>query len=595
MSSSIQETTGLRQTFEVQHDQVVRTEIETFRRRAQSFLAGEITEDEFRPFRLKHGIYGQRQAGVQMVRCKIPGGLLTAPQVEQLGRIADEFAAGKGHLTTRQNIQYHFVPLARVADLMHLMADAGMTNREACYNTVRNVTTCPWAGIAPGEIFDPRPYAQRVAYALMRKDLTGNLPRKFKIAFDGCQSRDCIAGAINDVGLRALLRDGKRGFRVLIGGGLGALPREAQLLDEFLPEDRLLNRIEAVIRVFNQYGNRQNRNLARLKFLVRDRGFAWLKDEIDRQFADILANGGIAWPELVPEGFGGFSSDPHQPRPGVALPVLDHAPAAKSAAYDDWLETNAVEQRQPGYAAVTVRVEQGNLTGAQLRAVARIASHSGDATVRVGIDQNLILAFVPLANLRRVYRELDAAGLARPGARQIDDVVTCPGAYSCNLALTKAMTMGAALSRAVADYQDPRVRQLAIKVSGCPNSCGQHWIADFGFYGNARKIGGREVPYYLMLLGGGFDDQGIMRFGLAVQSIPARLAPQAVRRVLDHFIAHRQPEETFRQYVLRHKAETFRQMTSDLAKPAELSPEIYQDWGDNEAFSLELGRGECAA
>jgi sulfite reductase beta subunit-like hemoprotein len=213
----------------------------------------------------------------------------------------------------------------------------------------------------------------------------------------------------------------------------------------------------------------------------------------------------------------------------------------------------------------------------------------------VGIDQNLVLAFVPLANLPRVYRELETAGLGLPGARRIGDVVACPGAYSCNLALTKAMTMGAALSRAVADYQDPRVRQLAIRVSGCPNACGQHWIGDFGFYGNARKIDGREVPYYLMLLGGGFDEQGIVRFGLAVQSIPARLAPQAVRRVLDHFIANRQPDETFRQYVLRHKVETFRQLTGDLAKPAEMFPEIYQDWGDDQAFSLELGRGECAA
>ncbi|MGA2113549.1 MAG: nitrite/sulfite reductase [Bryobacteraceae bacterium] len=595
MSSSLQESTALRQTFEAQHEQVVRAEIENFRQRAKSFLAGEITEDEFRPFRLKHGIYGQRQPGVQMVRCKIPSGLLTAPQVEQLARIADEFAGGKGHLTTRQNIQYHFVPLGRVADLMHLMADAGMTNREACYNTVRNVTTCAWAGIAADEVFDPRPYAQRVAYALLRKDLTGNLPRKFKIAFDGCQSRDCIAGAINDVGLRALVRDGQRGFRVVVGGGLGALPREAQLLDDFLPENRLLNRIEAVIRVFNQYGNRENRNLARLKFLVRDRGFAWLREEIDRQYTDILTKGGIESPELVPEGFGGFSANP---RPHATLPVLDQPPAAgaaPNAAYDEWLETNAVEQRQPGYAAVTVRVEQGNLTGDQLRAVARVASHSGDGSVRVGMDQNLVLGFIPLVNLPRVYRELEAAGLGLPGARRIDDVVTCPGAYSCNLALTKAMPMGAALARAVADYQDARVRQLTIRVSGCPNACGQHWIGDFGFYGNARKIDGREVPYYLMLLGGGFDEAGVMRFGLAVQSIPARLAPQAVRRVLDHFIGNRLSEETFRQYVLRHKVETFRQLTADLAKPAEMFPEIYQDWGDDQPFSLELGRGECAA
>src|ERR1039458_5809804 len=220
MATSIEELISQREKLENQYDKTVREEIETFRIKAMSFLAGEITEADFRPFRLKHGIYGQRQAGVQMVRCKIPGGLLTAPQVEQLARVADEFGGGRGHLTTRQNIQYHFVPLARVPDLMHLLADVGMTNREACYNTVRNVTTCAWAGIAQDEVFDVRPYAQRVAYAFLRKDLTSNLPRKFKIAFDGCAGDDCIRGAINDIGLRAAIREGRRGFRMSVGGGL---------------------------------------------------------------------------------------------------------------------------------------------------------------------------------------------------------------------------------------------------------------------------------------------------------------------------------------------------------------------------------------
>src|ERR1035438_6909408 len=259
-----------REAFENQHESTVRQEIETFRERAGQFLNGEITENDFRPFRLKHGIYGQRQPGVQMVRCKIPGGLMTARQTEQLARIADEFGGGKGHLTTRQNIQYHFVPLSRVPDLMHLMADAGLTNREACYNTVRNVTVCPWAGIAHDEVFDVRPYAQRVAYAFLRKDLTSDLPRKFKIAFDGCAGDDCIQGAINDLGLRAVIRDGRRGFRMIVGGGMGPLPMEARLLDEFVPEERLLNKCEAIIRVFNQHGNRRNKNMARMQFLIRE-------------------------------------------------------------------------------------------------------------------------------------------------------------------------------------------------------------------------------------------------------------------------------------------------------------------------------------
>ncbi len=594
MPQAIEDARSVRDDFETQHDLLVREEIETFRQKANAFLAGEIPEDDFRPFRLKHGIYGQRQPGVQMVRCKIPGGLLTAAQMDQLAHISDTFAAGKGHITTRQNMQYHFVPLAQVADVMHLLADTGLTNREACYNTVRNVTTCPLAGLSRDEVFDVRPYAQRIAYAFLRKDLTGNLPRKFKIAFDGCLHRDCIAGAINDIGLRAVIRDGRRGFRVMIGGGLGPLPTEAQLLDEFLPEERLMNRCEAVVRVFNKYGNRQNRNKARMKFVLRERGIDWLREQIEREYADILENGGIAWPELVPEGFGGYQSHPQPLGHGALLPVI-HTNGTGDPRYDRWLETNIVEQKQPGYATVVVRVDQGNLTSRQMRGLARLAADAADGLLRIGIDQNILLGFIPLGRLRGLYAALGELGLGDPGAGEIGDVTTCPGAYSCNLALTKSMNLGAALQQVVRRYDDPQARKLSIKVSGCPNSCGHHWTADFGFYGNARKIDGREIPYYQMLLGGGFDHEGMMRFGLAVQSVPARLAPVAVERVLDHYIAHRAPGETFRQYVMRHQVEFFRDLTTDLAKPAELYPEIYQDWGDDTAFSLQLGRGECAA
>ena len=579
-----------RETFEIQHETTIRQEIETFRARAEQFLAGEITENEFRPFRLKHGIYGQRQAGVQMVRCKIPSGLLTARQTEQLARVADEFGGGKGHLTTRQNMQFHFVPLRSVAGLMHLLADVGLTNREACYNTVRNVTTCALAGIARDEVFDVRPYAQKVAYALLRKDLTGNMPRKFKIAFDGCAGDDCIMGAMNDIGLRAVEQDGKRGFRMVIAGGLGPLPTEAQLLDAFVSEERLLNRIEAVIRVFNRYGNRKNKNTARMKFVVRERGFDWMREEIEKEYLDILANGGFEWPEMVPEGFGGYESNP---KPVDLLPVVNTR--HWDAEYESWLRTNVQQQRQTGYAAVTLKVDQGNLSSAQLRGVAQLSASAGDGLVRVVINQNLLLAYIPLGRLPQVYATLRGLGLADSGANEIDDIITCPGSYSCNLGLTKTMNLGTALQEAVRGYDDPQVRRLDIKASGCPNSCGHHWVADLGFYGNARKVDGKEIPYYQMLLGGGYDEAGVLRFGLAVQAVPARLAPEAVRRVLDHFIENRLEGESFRTYVLRFKVETFRALTADLAKPAELFPEIYQDWGDEADYSLQLGRGECAA
>lgn len=587
------ETVG-RAEFETRHDGTVRAEIERFRTDINTYLAGQLTDDQFRALRLRFGCYGQRQPGVQMIRTKIPGGKLTAAQLDALAGVSDEYAAGKGHFTTRQNLQYHFVPLARVPDLMHQLADAGLTTREACFNTVRNVTASPYAGLTRDEVFDVLPYAQKVAYTFIRKKLTDAMPRKFKIAFDGGGSKDRALCGINDLGIRAVIRDGKRGFHIAVAGGLGALPTEAQVLDEFVPEERLVNRIEAVLRVFNQYGNRQNKMKARLKFVLRERGITWLKEAIDKEYADILANGGIDPAELVPEGFGGFESHPQPLGSGALLPVVNKS-SSGDAAYDQWLATNVEEQRQPGYALVTALLKQGNLTSRQMRGLANIARTAGDGTLRVTFDQNVLIPFVQLANLPRVYAAFQELELADSRAHEISDVTTCPGAYSCNLALTKSMNLGAALSDTVRRYDDPEVRKLAIKISGCPNSCGQHWIADLGFYGNARKINGREVPFYQMLLGGGVDETGVTRFGLAIQSIPAKLAPVAVERVLEHYLEAREPGETFRQYVLRHKVEFFRQKIADLAKSPELTPDMYQDWGDAEAFSLKLGRGECAA
>ena len=578
---------------EAEYDATVRADIDLFRAHAEKFVAGEITDDQFRAQRLRRGIYGQRQPGVQMIRTKIPGGILTARQMDQLAFIADEFGGGKGHLTTRQNIQYHFVPLLQVPALLHRLADVRLTTREACYNTVRNVTACPLSGLLEEEPFDVQPYARKVAFAFLHKELTDSLPRKFKIAFSGCKE-DCMLCAIHDIGLRAVMRDGKRGFRMVVGGGLGPLPCEAHLLDEFVPVERLVNRCEAVIRLFSKHGNRQNKNKARLKFVVRERGFDWVKEQIEKEYQDILTNGGISTPETVPDGFGGFQSSPPPLGSGDLLPVLGPNGHANPE-YERWLQTNIRQQKQTGYAVVTVKVAQGNLTGDQMRGLASISRSAGDGLIRVAVDQNVVLAYISLRRLPQLYKALDEIGLAGAGAQEIDDVTTCPGAYSCNLGITKAMNLGAALAEEVRDYPDPLVRHLKIRISGCPNSCGQHWIGDLGFYGNARKINGKEVPYYQMLLGGGYDEAGLMRFGVAVQSIPARLAPTAVKRVLDHYVANRREGETFRDYVLRHKVETFRLMTNDLAKPAETFPEMYQDWGDDVGYSLQLGRGECAS
>jgi sulfite reductase beta subunit-like hemoprotein len=585
---------AVRDEFNQQHDRIVRAEIEAFREKAMEYIAGKITDDDFRPYRLRFGCYGQRQPGVQMMRTKIPGGLLTAAQMERLADVSDFAGGGKGHLTTRQNMQFHFVPLEKFPDAMHMLHDVGMTSREACFNTVRNVTACPYAGLTRHEVFDVRPYSLLVAYAFLRKSLTDSMPRKFKIAFDGCTNSDCTIVAIHDFGAKAVIRDGKRGFRVVVGGGLGPLPVEARILDEFLPEERLVNRVEAVLRVFNQYGNRKNRNMARLKFVMRERGFEWLKEQIDKEYADILENGGIPTPESVPEGFGGYTGTPLPLGSGAQLPIVGHG-VSGDAGFDRWLESSVEEQKQTGYAMVTIKVQQGNLTSLQMRELAKIAREAGDGCLRVTVEQNLVLGFAQLAFLPRIYAALKAIGLGEAGAREIRDVVTCPGAYSCNLALTKAMNLGSALEDAVTAYDDPLVRGLQINVSGCPNACGQHWTAEIGFYGNARKIDGREVPHYQMLLGGGYDEQGVMRFGLQIMSLPARFATVATERVLDHYRQNNREGETFRAYVLRHKVEFFKkELLADLTKPDGSNPDMYKDWGDEDSFSLKLGRGECA-
>jgi sulfite reductase beta subunit-like hemoprotein len=581
---SVAESPSDLQIIAEQYDRTVREDIELFRSQAEAFLAGQINDDQFRPHRLRRGIYSQRQAGVQMIRTKVPGGLLTTLQMRAMARIADDFGGGKGHLTTRQNMQYHFVPLKQVPDLLHALADVRLTTREACYNTVRNVTACPLAGLHPEEPFDVQPYARRLAFAFLHRELTDSLPRKFKVAFSGCPD-DCMATAINDVGLRAVIRDGERGFRMTVAGGLGPLPVEARLLDEFVPAEDIVRRVEAVIRVFNRHGNRNNKNKARLKFVMRERGFDWLRDTIEEEYRDILQNGGIPMPEEVPDGFGGFQPHPPPPGSGELLPMYE-----ASSDIQAWRETNTQKQKQSGYTIVTVKIPQGNLTGQQMYGLADLADQAGDGALRFTMNQNVVLAYVPVGAVNRVYGALKSLGLAESGANEISDVITCPGAYSCNLGLTKTMGLGAALSPLLAKETDPVVRRLKINSSGCPNSCGQHWIGDIGFYGNARKIDGKEVPYYLMLLGGTQNE-----FGVAIQSLPARLVPVAVERVLTHFKANRQDGETFRSYVLRHKVETFRKLTADLVKPANLAPEMYLDWGDDVAYSLELGRGECAA
>jgi sulfite reductase beta subunit-like hemoprotein len=569
--------------------EAIEAEIVRFEERIRELQSGAITAEQFRPFRLKHGTYGQRQPGFQMLRVKIAAGVLTPAQLRALAIIADEYSTGRGHLTTRENVQFHFVKLENVGASVRLLADAGLTTREACGNTVRNVTACPVAGICPGEAFDVTPYALGVSRYLLRHPDFHDLPRKFKIAFSGCENDgDCAVAGIHDVGLIAQVRGvngtSHRGFKVLVGGGLGSLPTEAAVLTDFLPEEELLPTIEAVLRVFTETGNRKNKLMARLKFVLRAKGIEEFrrlvaeKRKISQAPAETFAVPSPIQPALV------------------TIAPLSSSPAETQTdpEYDRWAEHNLMFQRQAGYGAVWIKVSAGTLHSNQMRGLADVLEKNKLTGVRIAVNQDLVIPWVPFDRARVIYDELRALDLATAGARTISDVTGCPGATTCNLGITRSLTLAEVLSRELNDYTDPEIQKLRIKISGCPNSCGHHHIADIGFYGNVRKVGDQQAPYYQLLLGGKVNADGV-RFGRQIMSVPARPIPAIIRELLAFYQTDRQPAETFSGWVTRTPDKTIKERLLPLAEVTATSEDIFVDWGDTETYSLKLGRGECVA
>ena len=567
--------------------EAIEAEIRVFEERIQQLRSGAITEDQFRPFRLKHGTYGQRQAGVQMLRVKIPAGILTPAQLRTLAKIGDTYSTGRGHVTTRENVQFHFVQLENVPAVMRLLAEAGLTTREACGNTVRNVTGCPLAGICPGEAFDVTPYALGVSRYLLRHPEFHDLPRKFKIAFSGCEDDgNCAVAGIHDVGLIAQVSGSNgtahRGFKVLVGGGLGSLPTEASLLTDFLPEEELLPTIEAILRVFVETGNRKNKFKARMKFVLRDKGIEQFrrlvaeKRKISQAPAEVFTVASKIQPALV---------------------SIAPAPPANRAAdpeYARWTEHNLMPQRQAGFGAVWIKLPAGTLFSHQMRGLADLLEKNRLTGVRTVINQNLVIPWVPFDRTRGLHDGLRELDLATPGARTISDVTGCPGATTCNLGITRSLTLAEVLSRELAGETDPEVLKIHIKISGCPNSCGQHHIADIGFYGNARKIGEQQAPFYQLMLGGQVGADGV-RFARQVMPLPARPIPAVIREILAFYKEARQPSETFSAWTARIADEAIVSRLRPFADVQEPSEELFVDWGDTETYSLKLGRGECAA
>jgi sulfite reductase (ferredoxin) len=592
---------------------------------------GKLDEKVFAETRLRRGVYGQRydnghrNDGIRsqelrfpsgeltkgpetlwdapgMQRIKIPFGGLTPDQMDVLADVAEEYADGVLHVTTRQDFQYHFVHIDDTPNLMRRLAAVGITTREACGNTVRNVTACPLAGVCQDEVFDVTPYATACSRFLLGHPDTQGFGRKFKIAFSGCKDKACGLVNMHDMGAIAAKRvengKEKRGFEFYVGGGLGAVPHNAKLFDSFLPEEELLPMAQAISRVFARMGEKKNRAQARIKFLVTKLGIVEFRRIVleerkimpeDSRWTGYLSDIGKDKenPRREPsflDGLDGLDGLNGQPRP---------------AGFDEWYSTNVYRQRQEGYAVAAVSLPLGDLSSWQLRELAGIArTFSGD-NIRTTVEQNIVLRWISEADLPDLYRELTRIGLAQPGAGTIVDVVACPGTDTCKLGISSSLGLAAELRTRLASgffNLNEAVRNLRIKISGCFNSCGQHHIADLGFYGTSRTFGNRKVPHFQVVLGGKWlDNAG--SYGLAIGTVPSKRIPQVVEMITDRYVRERAGAETFQEFVKRIGKQELRDMLEPLMQvPAyEADFSLYSDWGDPRVYTIgDMGIGECA-
>jgi sulfite reductase beta subunit-like hemoprotein len=516
--------------------------------RLERYLKQQITPEEWRPMRLSYGLYYQLDHTSHMQRIKVPGGLMTADQFDVLADISDKYGRGIAHFTTRQDIQIHWVPVEQIMDMYDRLLAVDITTRGACADSVRNVTACPFAGTSPDEPFDVAPYCLAIHDYFLFNPLNLTLPRKFKICVEGCH-RDCAQGPINDIGLYAKLQGGKRGFSVVAGGGLGSQPFLAKPVQEFIPADDVLIWCEAIVRVQHRYGERKNRNKARMKYVVQKMGLPKFRATIEAEVGRVTAERGDDLRADVRAMVGGYQM------PAPAKAASSSAPALPAFAH--WQRTNAHPQRQAGYRAVVVQLPLGDITTDQMRALGRLAREHGNGTLRATNDQNLVLPSVAEAALPALHRRLVDIDLANPDASTIADVVSCPGMDYCSLAITRSMGMAERLRAHILD--DPatgngfaaRLGPFTVKISGCPNSCGQHHIGDIGLTGHAvNGADGVERPFYSILVGGSVGE-GTSRIGKRLGRFPEEDAPAAIAAVARFYERERTSGETFPAFVDR--------------------------------------------
>jgi sulfite reductase (ferredoxin) len=578
-------------------------DIAKFERLLADHLAGRVDEDAFRVFRLNNGIYGQRQQGHnQMVRVKFPYGKASVEQLEMLADIADRYSRGWAHLTTRQNVQFHFVQLETVPAVLRDLASVGLTTREACGDTVRNVMGCHLAGACPYEVLDISPWAEATFRHFLHHPYAQRLPRKFKINFSGCAT-DCGQAMFNDVGVVAVARplpDGsvEPGFRVFMAGGLGANPHAAQALEEFTPREELLPTIEAILRTFDHFGNRYNKLRARLKWVVDELGIDELRRRVLRERQLLLASS--SWPGGIPEVVQELGDDPAGVATGVdptpmGVPVTLRVNTEKSP-YERWQSTNVMIGVAKGTVSAIAYARLGDITSAQFRALAAIVRDFG-LEVRITNRQNLAFRGLSADQLPALHARLDEIGMAEPGAELARDVVACPGADTCNLAVTQSRGLADAVGVALEEAGLADVGGVRINISGCTNSCGQHHIADIGFQGAERRAHGRPAPGYQMLLGGHIGNTEV-EFGHRALRLPAKAAAEAAVRVVGRFVEERDAGETFASWLERSGgAKVIAADLKDLDEwpTPEENPDYYIDFDETGPYVAEVGEGECAA
>ena len=561
---------------------IVEKDILDLAKKIAQFKAGEIHEEKFRSLRLARGVYGQRQQGVQMIRIKLPYGKIQFHQWKRIADISDEYSTGNLHLTTRQDIQIHFVSLDRTPELWAKLEQDDITLREACGNTVRNITASPTSGIDPKELFDVSPHADTAFRYFLRNPICQEMGRKIKISFSNTDEDTSLA-YLHDMGFIPKIVDGLKGFKVVVGGGLGAQPMLAYTSHEFLAEDQVIPFIESVLRVFDRHGERNSRHKARMKFLIQKIGFEEFMNIVQ---AETKALKNHSYP--ISDAAAWEVSEPTQ---------LSDVVIPSSEVYNTWLATNTFEQKQKGFHGVYVRILNGNISSDTSRSlIDALQGYIGD-DVRITINQGLLLKFVPTANLPYVFQTLDAHELAAPGANSIANITACPGTDTCNLAISDSTNITSKLEQVINDEFPSLIHdsQMKIKISGCMNACGQHSMASIGFHGSSLKAPDKRVlPALQVLLGGATLGNGEGRIADKVIKVPSKRGPQVLRIVLNNYEENAQDGEYFHEYYDRLGENHFYTLIKPLADLSNLVQDDFIDWGASENFITEIGVGECA-